>query len=528
MRFRVAISLILLVALGTTVGAAYWLRRPVACGGEPAPNDARFRAAIEAANQLDIGAGFSELRAGSSGQDAVQGSARWSHTIEVGADECVSIRGATTGCVNILYAALSRADDASVLVERTLDYQASHFRHRFCAVAEPLILTVEAELVGSYDCSPWHAREGTLHWQVRHGRLADMSDGAEAGAEAWLADRRSEDELLAVSGRSEFSPGGAVLLPPTPATCHALYRLANDRRSAVVRPRLAEGTPNCPPDNIEAAQPGAPPGDPVTYIDDRWHRVLAVVDRGGFDAGCVEVEVVRLMRGQRVDHVRRFVVDAADEELEALELLNDEGFAFVDRVCTAQGLVAYLVPPTDQAAYAIAVRHASAPEGAVAIPAPVPDEAFPTLGVPGPTLVGHIRRCESGDGAACVSAARAYAGGLAIPPDSERAQELLEHGCEAGHPPACALRAAGLGPGPEGNARFQRACELGHGVSCAVLGDRSRFAATSRETMAVAQAHYLRACELGVETACVNTRLLVSLNLVDAVETPTAESPAAP
>lgn len=165
--------------------------------------------------------------------------------------------------------------------------------------------------------------------------------------------------------------------------------------------------------------------------------------------------------------------------------------------------------------------------------------------------------CEGGDGAGCLAASVAYGHGIDVAENEGRMMQLEKRACELGVALGCHYygynfthadrdepetvrqyydKACELGRGvsckvianmaladvPDDSKRIDealdylgRACALDHGAACSVLGDVHRLGIVVPKNDEVARKHYQAGCDKGFELACRNLqqdeRLWVSL-----------------
>ncbi len=89
---------------------------------------------------------------------------------------------------------------------------------------------------------------------------------------------------------------------------------------------------------------------------------------------------------------------------------------------------------------------------------------------------------------------------------ADRATRVLDGGCERAEAEACYVRGVMLAGTDDlaGSLRkMGRACVLGHGPACLIVGDgHARGAKGIGQNAAAAKASYLRGCALGEARAC--------------------------
>lgn len=95
------------------------------------------------------------------------------------------------------------------------------------------------------------------------------------------------------------------------------------------------------------ADPG--PQFPLIVADGHPRRTLAVVDARRLGAPCAELRFVRMLFGHRAE-VSRVTADRTTST--ALAQVENEAR---DRLCAAQGTVAYAVDPTDHEDYRLRI-----------------------------------------------------------------------------------------------------------------------------------------------------------------------------
>lgn len=577
----IRLGVLLVVSAAVGVGAAFGLRPALPFGGEPRPEDDGLAAAIDAQLEQARSAGIAESRPGESGRAELtpRGTeTERSFPLTVARGECVSFVVASAGCYDVSQVVLRRGR-LNLALDATTPDHAPH-QVRWCAWNAPTRVMAVVRMRGGVAADfqlPWaapprsawctdpeEARRAVLRWEVRRGPADPIAGtsglgvrvlpgaGVEAdreAAEAWLEAHPGEGEPLGAPQDSLLSRG-ALLLPRVPVTCQALYQLANVGADTLEHPRVAPAPPGaveppaCPPTGVD---PGSLIDALYRPMESRRDRILAVVDRGGLGAACVEVRIARLLRGRRVDAPIALALDARGAPLRQQPLPEaGEPFVHVDRACPAEGLVAYLAPGNDPADYRVEVRSLPAPEGATARPAPAIGAPFP--GAPPPELASREAECERlhvnpiGDSAssvtvsspgadACLAAADAYRSGASVPQSLSHAARLYRAACDQGSMPGCAMlgHAYGVGEGvevsPAEAARlYALACDGGALRACAYLGDAERRTpGAPPEAMERARQWYARACEGGVESACVDARELVSRGLLpDATGAPPA------
>lgn len=133
----------------------------------------------------------------------------------------------------------------------------------------------------------------------------------------------------------------------------------------------------------------------------------------------------------------------------------------------------------------------------------------PSLGVPAKDALERlVAKCDAGVGMACSSAGRRLHTGDGVPIDKARAVDLVARACEAGEG-AGACNAAGtlLSEGDRDLSRaavcFERACSEAYAPSCGMLALAYRDGrGVARDVDRAAQL-FGKACDLGLEAACV-------------------------
>ncbi len=536
---------ILVVSGGVAATVAALSRYHGPHGGLPRPLDNRFEAAfreeLEHAGQL----GMTEERPGEGGSVELQAGAyergHWEREVELAHGECLAFVAGMTGCLGLVELRIQERGQSDPIVFTTVSGVSEHFGQvHWCAWGAPLQLEVSADAMNDLECKADFEGNGTLRWQIRRGP-ADAIDGPaslpaidqvndqnvevaeRAAAECWCKAHRDPDSALGEPARASFDEG-AVLLPPSPATCHAVYALANRDAASPVHPRLAApGTESCPPEGVHVDAVH----DAVRTVGGRGghDRILAVVDRGALGAPCVRVRLARLHRGYRAPAVR--VVDIEGELSSAGEMLprvpEAEEIAFVDEACPARGLVAYVVRDDDQEDYRIDVVRAPAPPNTVAHAASRPSGPLPVAQGAATDVAAQAAACERGAAAdGCLDAAMAYRDARGVEQDFARAAELFRRACDAGSADGCAYLAHAYDRGEgltedreEARRRYQTACQQGSALGCAYMGDAERMTPDAPvESMHRAAGYYETACRGHVSTACEDRHLLDELDLM--------------
>lgn len=309
-----------------------------------------------------------------------------------------------------------------------------------------------------------------------------------------------------------------MLLPSTPATRAAL------REAMLLGPGADLSTVPLTPapegvarrdlaDDVAAEEPAprgrrhrghtevAPAAEPAARVEPILHvfgdnaRIVAVVDPGALDAGCVALRFVRADAGA-TPVVR---VDVPGWRAEAVAVTD--GVAR-DVLCPAEGLRVYArleAAPTEPLLFA--VESLPARGAARAAPSPWRGESTPH------SLVARLEaECER-DAQGCL-ALEDLATVARFRAPRPTATEALRRACERPHAASCgrygaALLAAQAPDVPRATAAMARGCELGDSLTCAVLAAHERVGdAGVAQDIPSAFAHYGRACALGNAPAC--------------------------
>lgn len=366
----------------------------------------------------------------------------------------------------------------------------------WCAADEPLPLTIwargrtlfEEDLTDEGEGSVvyrFHVGEPSGRWRAYiAGNLAD-GEKLSALTAAWrqhLGEAR--DAAEAPGGeplfRQDVGPDEALVLPLSPSTRWAARALpAVGRPDREYDPRLTS-----------VAGTGRGTQRPLALVDDRFRRLLAVVDPSDLPVDgpvpCVRVHLSRV--AAQTGQASRLTIPALEETV-----------GLDHRLCPGDPLTAFVADPEDAADWRIRVLPAEGPT------APRSATAPPAEPLVGPTHRRALEGCQAGDYADCADASRHLATGRYVAADSAEANRLGNRACqgEAEHCGAYGSFLSDQGDPVGAFAAWSRGCHMGNdGWACATLGEAYRLGEGHAFDPASAKAAYEKACRLGIQRAC--------------------------
>lgn len=348
----------------------------------PAEAQAAFDVERAAATQL----GMTLAEEGEEAVTAVNALGVWRRPVALGARECVAVIVAVRGYQAPRALALQGAgSDSSRITYHPVRPLSLHQGNEGLAAQvqwcnwepKPAMAVAETRSLDGDLSSPY--RDAVLHYAVyrapwdRVGGPLALNRG-ELSARA-LADLGPDPAMLATASmvpataRSLGAPiditmAGARLVPANATTYRRLYEAVRGRLTEPVNPRVDPFVPPGDrwglglPVNTREVTAGvlrgaaAPPlHDAVLEIgENRFRRVLAVVDRGRLGASCVRLMFTRLVVGLGATVYR---YDEADPDVGAA--LAAQRNVASDLACPASGVAVYAVDDTDQEPYRLSV-----------------------------------------------------------------------------------------------------------------------------------------------------------------------------
>lgn len=307
--------------------------------------------------------------------------------VPLDAAECVAVVAATWGSQHPGQLRLSGAVGGRrrVVVEDSPEHRVAHAQ--WCTLDRPD--TIDVELRRAND--DVYAREGHVAGASRLAVLR-APRAAVGGLRALTRGQIPEEtgpllegEIMAIADRER--PAGARLaeldvpsmaarlLPQSEATYRVLHTGARNGAARSVRPRVAALPATLPAawrpmDDVEALRHRVAPreeaGDPHPAVlalrneGDGFVRVLAVIDAASLGGGCLELQLVRMHYGYDavVSRVppRSTSVPSRPPRVRAVPATDHVAH---DRLCPADGVQSYVVPPTDRARYRLRIFSAS-------------------------------------------------------------------------------------------------------------------------------------------------------------------------
>jgi hypothetical protein len=378
------LSISLVVAMFTSLFVAYGMRTRLPPLPLRAIGRAEALAAFEGERALATQLGMTLAEEGEAPVTLVDGVGVWRRPIALGARECVAVIVAAYGYQSPRAVAVQDvAADSSRITTYPVAPLSVHrgseglvAQTQWCNWdAQPRVAVAETRGTDTLMNSPYH--EGVLHFAVYRGPWARVGGPlaltrGELSA-AGLASLGPDPAVLA--GQSQVPPGarslgaaidltmgGARLLPASATTYQRLYDAVRGDLDAGVNPRV---DPFVPPGDrwglglpvnfrqvTDVALRGArqpPLHDAVIEVgENRFRRVLLVVDLGRLGASCATLVFTRLVVAQGASLSRH---QGAGPGV----ALPAQGNVVTDRQCPANGVAIYTASDSDQETYRLNV-----------------------------------------------------------------------------------------------------------------------------------------------------------------------------
>lgn len=363
---------------------AYGMRARLPDPPLPAIPRARALAALDAERAAATALGMTLAEEGEAAVTLVDGTGVWRRPVAVGAHECVAVIVTAFGYQSPRGVALQ---DAAADSSRITEYPIAPLslgrwgegltaQAQWCDwEARPRVAVAETRGIDPLSSSPY--RDGVVHYAIYRGpwgRVGGPTALTRGTLSAQgLASLGPEPAALAArpqvpaGGRALGAPfvltmAGARLLPANATTYQRLYDAVRGDLAVGVNPRV---DPFVPPGDrwglglpvnfqevVASARRGAAPipvHDAVIEVgDNRFRRVLLVVDRGRLGASCATLMFTRLVVAQGAAVSRH----DADGSVHALAV---EGNVARDVACPASGVAVYSVGDADQEPYRLDV-----------------------------------------------------------------------------------------------------------------------------------------------------------------------------
>jgi hypothetical protein len=378
------LSISLVVAMFASLFVAYGMRARLPPLPLRAIGRAEALAAFEGERQLATQLGMTLAEEGEAPVTLVDGVGVWRRPIALGARECVAVIVAAYGYQSPRAVAVQDlAADSSRITTYPLAPLSVHrggeglvAQTQWCNWdAQPRVAVAETRGADTLMDSPFH--DGVLHYAVYRGPW-DRVGGpialtrGELSA-AGLASLGPEPAVLAAQSQVppgarslgaaiDLTMGGARLLPANATTYQRLYDAVRGDLDVGVNPRVDPFVPpgdrwglGLPVDFREvtgralrgARQP--PPHDAVIEVgENRFRRVLLVVDLGRLGASCATLMFTRLVVAQGAALTRHHGADPGVD-------LPARGNVVIDRQCPASGVAIYAASDSDQETYRLNV-----------------------------------------------------------------------------------------------------------------------------------------------------------------------------
>ncbi len=378
------LSISLVVAMFVSLFVAYGMRARLPPLPLRAIGRAEALAAFEGERALATQLGMTLAEEGEAPVTLVDGVGVWRGPIALGARECVAVIVAAYGYQSPRAVAVQDlAADSSRITTYPVAPLSVHrgseglvAQTQWCNWdAQARVAVAETRGTDTLTNSPFH--EGVLHFAVYRGPWARVGGPLALTrgelSSAGLASLGPEPAVLA--GQSQVPPGarslgaaidltmgGARLLPASATTYQRLYDAVRGDLDAGVNPRV---DPFVPPGDrwglglpvnfrqvTESALRGArqpPLHDAVIEVaENRFRRVLLVVDLGRLGASCATLVFTRLVVGQGAALSRH---QGAGPGV----ALPAQGNVVIDRQCPASGVAIYTASDSDQETYRLNV-----------------------------------------------------------------------------------------------------------------------------------------------------------------------------
>lgn len=378
------LSISLVVAMFTFMFVAFGMRTRLPPLPLRAIDRAEALAVFEGERALATQLGMTLAEEGEAPVTLVDGVGVWRRPIALGARECVAVIVTAYGYQSPRAVAVQDlAADSSRITTYPVAPLSVHrgseglvAQTQWCNWdAQPRVAVAETRGTDTLMNSPYH--EGVLHFAVYRGPWSRVGGPLALTrgelSSAGLASLGPEPAVLA--GQSQVPPGarsmgaaidltmgGARLLPASATTYQRLYDAVRGDLDVGVNPRV---DPFVPPGDrwglglpvnfrqvTESALRGArqpPLHDAVIEVgENRFRRVLLVVDLGRLGASCATLVFTRLVVAQGASLTRH---QGAGPGV----ALPSQGNVVIDRQCPASGVAIYTASDSDQETYRLNV-----------------------------------------------------------------------------------------------------------------------------------------------------------------------------